>query len=560
MKRAFVVIGEGESRRRVAVDTSLVVGRSPNCGLVIDDAAASRRHLEIQATAEGFSCHDLGSRNGTLVNGVRVSGCELRPGDRIGIGQTVLRFEVAEDEVRSTPERTVFPQTLLDSTGRVQSPSGGGASRSKELLEAAYTVMNALASNFDQCELVDCILRTTLGAMHGQRGAVLFAGVDGELLPCAACGAVHTIQDGVSHPARIDDIEISGSVARRVLREGQNVLFQSARGPAPASQSESISKLKLTSILCVPIRTQQDILGILYIDTDVASHAYNEDDLLLAAAAGNSAGLALENARIHKDLLDKQRLEHDIAAAWTIQEGFLVKDWPEEDSRFQVYGVTHPARVVGGDFYDFVRLGPDTVGLLIGDVSGKGVPAALTMAQLLAEFRLCSRTAASPSEVLSLLSERLVRRSRRGTFCTMVYLVVDLAAETITGANAGHPPVVRVSSGGAQRELEPSGPPCGILTGAQWRDETLPLRSGDSLLLYTDGIMEAREPGPQDEAASPPAEYGIERLLEVAATQAGRPPQELVDSVLADVRSYCRPLPPHDDCTMIAFTYRGQKL
>ena len=134
---------------------------------------------------------------------------------------------------------------------------------------------------------------------------------------------------------------------------------------------------------CVPIRTQDSISGILYIDTNIVDHAYTQDDLLLAAAAGNSAGLALQNAQNHQALLQKQRIEQDVEAAWNIQEGFLVSDWSTDDSRFEVYGRTRPARIVGGDFYDFVRIDKDRVGLLIGDVSGKGMPAALTMACLL---------------------------------------------------------------------------------------------------------------------------------------------------------------------------------
>ncbi len=219
----------------------------------------------------------------------------------------------------------------------------------------------------------------------GSAGAVLFSGENHELQPCSECGHVHTICDGVPRLAGLDEIEISESVARRVVRDGENVLFQSAHSDSVVDPSASIAALKLTSILCVPIRTRSSIYGILYIDTDLANHEYSEDDMLLAAAAGNSAGLALENVSIHRDLLDKQRIDQDIEAAWTIQESFLVSDWRMDDPRLEVYGLTRPAKVVGGDFYDFARLDDDHVGLLIGDVSGKGVPAALTMALLLAE-------------------------------------------------------------------------------------------------------------------------------------------------------------------------------
>lgn len=109
--------------------------------------------------------------------------------------------------------------------------------------------------------------------------------------------------------------------------------------------------------------------------------------MLLSTAVGNSAGLALENARMHVQIVEKNRTDSEIQHAWQIQQGFLINEWPEDDARFKVYGDTRPAKTVGGDFYDFVQPDDAHVGLLIGDVSGKGVPAALTMAQLLTEFR-----------------------------------------------------------------------------------------------------------------------------------------------------------------------------
>ncbi|HSL19415.1 MAG TPA: SpoIIE family protein phosphatase [Methylomirabilota bacterium] len=557
MDHAFVITEEGGESRRVPVGPSLVVGRGKGCGLIVRDLAASRRHLEIVRSDGAWECRDLGSRNGTIVNGRPTSSCRLDHGDEIAIGATRLRFELGEPPPPSegTGDRTMFHQTVIDASGRHHAPR---ASRSRELLEAAYALLNSLASSFDQCQLVDRILETTMNAVHAQRGAVFFAGPDHRLLPCPACGQVHTIRDGAPRPASLDDITISESVARRVLADGENVLYQSARSnDAAVDPSVSIAALRLTSILCVPIRTQDRVLGILYIDTDLADHEYTEDDLLLAAAAGNSAGLALENVRAHTELLSKQRMEQDIEAAWTIQESFLVNDWPTDDPRFEVYGVTRPARVVGGDFYDFARLDGDLVGMLIGDVSGKGVPAALTMALLLAEFRLCAAGAESTAEVLRRLNERMVGRSRRGTFCTAALVAVNLDTGTIMGANAGHHPMLRIAGDRVSTFLPASGPPLGILAGADWRDESSVVAPGETLLLYTDGIVEAR-PGAAGRASDGAREeYGVEGLKRAILAADDRTPRGLIGAVLADVERFCRPSAPHDDCTMIALRVNG---
>jgi sigma-B regulation protein RsbU (phosphoserine phosphatase) len=368
---------------------------------------------------------------------------------------------------------------------------------------------------------------------------------------------VHSIRDGVAQPGQLEEIHISESVAKRVLRDGENVLYQFARTDSEEIPTASIVDLRLTSILCVPIRTQNEIQGILYMDTDVADHTYTEDDLLLAAAAGNSAGLALENARIHQSLLEKNRIEQEIADAWAIQERLLVNDWPEDDARFEVFGQTRPAKTVGGDFYDFIRLGPDRVGVLIGDVSGKGVPAALTMAQMLAEFRLGVHESSSPAAVLGRLNEQLVARSHRGTFCSMCYVVLDLAAGRIVGANAGHHPVMLISSSGAEDLLGASAPPAGLLSGLEWADEEIGLRPGDTLLMYTDGIVEARAGATRTSLDSPHVEYEVERLRRAAGDHRGENPEELIQAVTRDVEEFCSPLSPHDDCTMIALRYLG---
>ncbi len=556
MSKAYIVAGDGTESSRVAVGSSLVIGRSAHCGLVIHDLAASRRHLEIRRVDGEFVCRDLGSRNGTNVNGVPTTSCELHDGDRIHIGQTVLRFELGDHGDQEVPGKTVFLQTVLGPTGLEQAPPR--SSRTKELLEAAYTLLNAIASNFNPCDLVDRILTTTMEAIHGQRGAILFGGPDGELEPCAVCGAVHTIRDGEPRPAEVGEIRISESVARRVLRDGENVLYQSARTDPSVDMSASIRALNLSSILCVPIRTQNNILGILYIDTDIAGHAYTEDDLLLAAAAGNSAGLALENARIHQSLLESHRVEQEIAHAWTIQESFLIKDWPEDDRRFEVYGETRPAKTVGGDFYDFVRLDGDTVGLLIGDVSGKGVPAALMMAQLLAEFRQCAHESASPAEVLRNLNEGLVARSRLGTFCTLSYATIDLRSGDMVGASAGHHPMLSISAERTETLIEASGPPIGVVPGARWEDSAAVVRSGETMLLYTDGIMESRSGVNEDLSGESLSEYEFERLERVARANSGCTPHGLIDAIMRDVTDYCAPLSPHDDCTMIALRFNGR--
>lgn len=544
------------NERRAQVYDKMVLGRSNDCGFILDDVAASRRHAEIRIDGNEFLIADLGSTNGTLVNGSAIALVPLRPGDIVQVGDSKLQFE--SEETLADPysvfgeDTPTFLGAILDKTGEVVGRPP--AEKSNDLLHAVYAVTNAIASIYDPCALVDRILETTVQAIHAERGAIYFAmspdDDDSKLGPCPLCGRVHVIREGRLGRAEMDELRISQTVARRVVKLGESVLYQDA-DDSEIRAAESVLALNIRSIMCAPLRAKSGIMGVLYFDTAQSSHTYTHDDMLLATAVGNSAGLAIENAKMQHQMLEKQRIEQEIAHAWTIQEGFLHSDWEDSDPRFQVYGQTRPAKTVGGDFYDFVRPAPDLAGILIGDVSGKGVPAALTMAQLLAEFRLCARGELSPAAVLRRLNDELYIRSRHGMFCTLCYVLVNLRTGEAVGCNAGHLPPVVVGAGGAVL-LEPaSGPPVGVVPAGPWVDQTWRLKPGDTFLLYTDGLMEAKG------GADSPGQFGLEQLRAVALTCPEQEPRNLIGTLNEAVLAHCGDHAPHDDCTLIALRYLG---
>lgn len=556
MQQAFLVCYSAcGDTRRIPVGASITVGRSIDCGCVIDDPAASRRHVRITFHKGAYRWKDLGSTNGTLCNGVEVGEGDLKHGDKLQIGEAVIEFELesAPDE-DSLGSSTMIQQSMVDWKDSGAHPVK--EDRSEHLLRAVYAVMSEIASNYEPCPLVDRILETTIKAVDAQRGVIIFAADDGEgLMPCPVCKKFHAIEEGKLKHIREKEFRISSTVAHRVLSRGESLLIQDTGGPGELNPSESIVSLKLRSIICTPLRGKYGILGILYMDTDRANQQYTHQDMLLSTAVGNSAGLALENARMHSQILEKYRTDQEIEHAWAIQEGFLVRAWPVDDGRFAVYGEMRPAKTVGGDFYDFVRLDERHVGILVGDVSGKGVPAALTMAQLLAEFRLCAREEKSPARVLTRLNEGLVARSRFGTFCTLSYMVIDVESGVAVCCNAGHHPAVVTGAGGVRVLGSASGPPLGVLLEAEWSDSEHRLSAGEVVLLYTDGILEARGNSTvaQDGALE---EFGMEKLCEVAHSQ-WESPKALIDRVHMAVLEFCEPDGPHDDCTMIALKYSG---
>ncbi|MBN2309061.1 MAG: SpoIIE family protein phosphatase [Candidatus Hydrogenedentes bacterium] len=558
MVRAFLTLEPMDGTpQRVPIGSSIVLGRAMDCGIVLDDEAASRRHIEVFAADGAFHWRDLGSTNGTLVNGLRMLEGVLNDGDELRIGETLLIFEleqIPDEESEQAEETTLFKETLADWDSAPAADSMEG--KSEGLLRAVYAVINEIASNYEPCSLVDRILETTVRAIDAQRGAIFFTSEKrGAVDPCPVCGRFHVIEEGDLRHVERDAIRISSTVASRVLTRGESVLYQDSEGDEDLDIADSIMSLSLRSIICVPLRGKSGILGILYIDTNRQGHKYTHEHMLLSTAVGNSAGLALENATMHLEMLEKQRMEQEIQHAWTIQEGFLVKEWPEGEPCFEVYGKTKPAKTVGGDFYDFIRPLPGRVGILIGDVSGKGVPAALTMAQLLAEFRLCARGDRPPSEVIKALNEDLCARSQRGIFCTMCYITLDLETGKVLCCNAGHHPALRIRATGADTFGGATGPPAGIVPTGPWADDGLDLGAGESVLLYTDGIVEARKHGVVEVVEGGLREFGMGALCRVAAEEHASAPRALLERINAEIDAYCSPGIPHDDCTMIALRY-----
>lgn len=571
MPRGYLVSNRNAGKsHRVPVDVPIILGRTKDCAVVVEDAAASRHHMEIIPRSDSFYWRDLNSTNGVMVNDQSMTEGELRHGDRIRIGSTVFYFEVGEQEEQEElktdplpnqdeePDTTLFRETIMDADGRPVSIKD--RSELHEMLEGLHICMQEIATNYDPCGLVDKVLEATMKAVHGQRGAIFFARVgSSELMPCMVCGNVHSIKDGVVSHTQTSEIKVSQTVARRVLRHGESVLIQDTRMPGGASSTESIISLKLHSILCVPIRGKYGVFGILYIDTDRPEHQYNRNHMLLSTAVGGSAGLALENAKLHQEILDKLRTDQEIEYAASIQSGFLVREWPTDDSRFHVYGDMRPAKIVGGDFYDFVRRGTDEVGILIGDVSGKGVPAALAMAQILADFRVRALQTDNPSDVLTALNKNFVKQSRRGMFCTLFYLTLDLKTGKLRCSNAGHHPAMVLRVPGVDNIGTATDPPIGIMEGIEYAQLESELYAGDTVVLYTDGITEARAQktshGMVDEADF--EMYGPEKLERLLAPRRRYSPQEIAAKIFDDVWAHCDPAAPHDDCTLITMRFNG---
>ena len=340
-------------------------------------------------------------------------------------------------------------------------------------------------------------------------------------------------------------LKMGQGIAGTVAESGEALLLEDAYDhPKFYRGNDEATGYRTKSMITVPLKVGSRVTGVAQVINRLDGKPFDQDDLELFLALSGMAAIALENAKMHRQILEKQRLVKDMEFARTVQESFLPQRAPEvPDHRFSAHYT--PALEVGGDFYDFIRLDKDRTGIVIGDVSGKGVPAALFMAKLGSDMRTLAFTEPSPAAALVKLNDLLAERSRRGMFATLLYVELDTSSRTLTLCNAGHlPPIVRKADGSLARLAAASGAPLGMLPGMQFRQETASLGRGDTVVLYTDGIVEAMNA--KEEL------YGYERFEALLRKSSGEP-DALKDAIIADVDRFTGLSPQHDDMTLVCF-------
>jgi len=305
--------------------------------------------------------------------------------------------------------------------------------------------------------------------------------------------------------------------------------------------------MQVRSVMCVPLIFRNDLLGIIYIDTGRPSDRFRftMEDLDLLTGIASQAALAIQNARMHERLLQRERLERDMQFAHEVQRSFL----PDKVPRIEGYEFSAwygSAQEVGGDFYDFIELPDGRVAVVIGDVSGKGVPAALLMARLTSELRFLALSEPEPPSILSRLNERMVSGRTEDRFVTLLYVVLDTKERSIEVANAGHPyPLVRKrEEGRLERLCEPINPPLGVMPSVEFKSLRYNLAEGDTVAVFTDGVTEAMNVRKE--------RFGMQRLERAIAN--GAPgARAIMERILKQVSEFVGLASPSDDLTLVCF-------
>lgn len=544
----LVIQVPGSADRTIDLDgRSVTVGRaSGNVLSFPDDAGLSRQHLTFEATPSGWTVRDLGSKNGTLVNGVRAGGAHaLVSGDEIMAGHLVMRFRVREQEKPAeapvTESKTVvFVAGPISRTASTYStdlqavlgekPSGSVPPQEippTKFVQALIRAGQELFSPKPLSELFPLILELSLGAVEAKRGVLMTMEKD-SLVVQAAHG---------------ENFQISSTVRDRVLKEACSLLVHDAQYDPELAKHHSIMIQGMRSILAVPLQTRDRVIGLIYVDTQDEVRFFSNTDLSLLTVMANVAAIRIEQARLAEIEIQERRTALEMEQAAEIQRG-LLPSAPPRVSCLDVAGANVPCLTVGGDYYDYFPLEDGRLGVVVADVAGKGMPAAMMMSNLQAHMQVYAETDPAPARLVTRLNKSVAARCPGNRFITFFYGVIDPKSGTITYCNAGHNPPLLLHVDGTVEQLEGGGIILGVFASAEYDERQVRFGPGDSLVMFSDGVTEACRPGTEED-------FGEMRLAQVLAAQPLQSAEGLVRTAMDALQEWTGDESYADDVTLV---------
>jgi len=563
---AFLKRANGETAGQIIElkPDRVIIGRSPeHCHVVLDPNGVSRRHAEIYRKGEKFYLADLNSRNLTKVNNAKViPGIDhhLVAGDRINICDVEFLFYpqlpadgpskdtgeimiVSEGEIPELPSLHEFDASRSSAVASMIKPEV----KLKAILDIARNLSTELKIDTVAPKILDSLMELFPQA---ERLFLILVDPQTKRLIRQAFKFRPTKKAIFSTAIPADEVpmSISRSIVNHVLGQKKAVLSQDAGADKNLPTSASIADLKIRSVMCVPLLTpDREALGILQLDTSDRKQ-FGQEDLDVLALVASQAAIAIQNAQMHESLLERERVSRDLKLAEQVQKRFLPQSVPVIPG-FEFFAHYDPTYEVGGDYYDFVPLPGDRLAIALGDVSGKGVAAALMMAKFSGDTRYCILTENSPSAAANELNSLLCSAGIEEKFITLSLSVLDVEERSLTVTSAGHPPVMIRRGNGTVDEIgeEVAGFPLGIVPQGDYRQVKVMLEPGDIVAIFSDGVTDARNL--REELFESRDKRRL--LKKVAETTGG--PETLGRAILQEIREFSAGHTQVDDITLICF-------
>ena len=537
----------GEPVARFHVDRpSLTLGRSSTNDVFLADRTLSRVHARLDRKPEGLVLTDLGSRNGTQLNGSRiVDPAVVRAGDRIVLGETSI--DVSEEALSGTRvvidaggdrlDRTMISTANVVATFRRPSArevtDAGELKRLATSLQILNDVSLALLTDIPLSDLSNLILEKLFTYLEPDRGLLMLRDGQGELRPEA-----FRFAEGID-PA---DIRLSRTLVEAVTEQKHGVLMIDTATDAKIGTADSIRLQGITSCLAAPLFVDENVIGLVYLEARLGRKSFTEEDLKLLTSLANTAAIKIQNMRLQETAAAKQRIEREMALAWDVQRRLFPEQAPDLPHS-ELFGRTLPSRTVSGDYYDFFVRGDGAVDIVVADVCGKGMAASILAASVQSAFQAWAAENFPPDRVCARLNDLVCRRTSPEKFVTFIAVLYDPETGAIVYSNAGHNPGIVLRAAGGHELLPAQGTPLGLFPGRSYGSAALTLAPGDLLVLYTDGVTEAANP--DDE------EFGLDRLVALVRSVASRPLDGVEAAIGEGLAAFAAGVPFHDDRTIV---------
>jgi serine phosphatase RsbU (regulator of sigma subunit) len=540
---AFAVIDpDGDKTRQEISEFPFCIGRQAGNHLIIRDARASRRHARLIHEDGDYILEDLQSRHGVFVNGERIGRKPLQDGDRVEFGFSdsfCLVFERPGSRVAEIADQ-LTGAGLTDRTG-----SGGNLARLRAVLEVSRALQNSFSVDGVLAAVVDAALVVT----RAERG-FLFT-TEGDRLKLR-CGRDH------AGPLHESDLRVPRNLIRKALDERANT-FSIQFDPFAGDPAGSAYALDLKSVVCIPLvrirmgadsaeppSATGDAVGVLYLDSRSEPRDMTRGNRELLETLGIEASTVLENARLLEEERARHHMQEELAIARSIQQSLLPNALPQT-GWLRAAGYSMPSRQVGGDYYDVIRLSPDSWGVVIADVAGKGVSSALVASLLQGAFLAIAGNPESLRHTLARLNAFFLERTEGRKHATLFCAVIERDGR-MRYVNAGHCAPILVTLHDAPETLPATAPPVGLLEGVTFDSHERTLHPGDRLVLFTDGVTEAQNARGDF--------FGAASLTALIASLSDRPCGMLHQAVLEGIDAFTGGVEQADDLTLAVLEFR----
>ena len=539
MPHELLVEPEGAPPRTIRLESGrITVGRSSENEISYpDDPVMSRRHLVIERVDDDWWIEDLKSKNGSQLNGDRLTGrCRLREGDRITVGRLTLVFDnthqmgdqtvvfVEEEDIDSgnTTASTSVTVRPEDVEAALAKPETAGVVRIQALVEAG----RQLSEHRPLAELFPMILDLATKSVGARRG-VLATLEHGELVVRATRG---------------DDFRISRAVRDQVLNEKKSLLVLDTSQDEMLRASMTIVQQRVRSLMAVPLRTADKVTGLIYVDMPDLIRPFTTDDLTLLTVLANTAAIRIEHGRLVEVEHVERLMAKDLEQAVEIQRRLLPREPPHVPS-LDIAGSSVPCRSVGGDYFDYMPMADGRLAVMVGDVAGKGMSAALLMSSLQARVQILAEEDDPLGKLVTRLNKSVASACPDNRFITFFMAAIEPATGEFSYVNAGHNPPFLVRAAGTVERLTEGGPILGVLRNIVYDEGRGKLNLGDVLAIYSDGVTEATNRADD--------EFGDDSLQREILAHRHESADMIAAAIDKAVHAFVGDAPPADDLTLL---------